>query len=165
MVVGVLFARPSIVSRLAVGSVREDLSKIMDLAMRDVGALVVGLIDLAAARIQEGVEPLAGYAEIFTRNVLASAWCRSRRHPGFCAGGAVYSPAMTDFIATRSMSSYMFITAPTGQSRHPRRSQQGRSSAAHARTRDVLASHTCAIPTKAALRDARASVPSAAKQR
>src|SRR5205814_5925954 len=72
--------------------------KVMDLAMR-VGAPVIGLNDSGGARIQEGVESLAGYAEIFTRNVLSSGVIpQISAIMGPCAGGAVYSPAMTDFI-------------------------------------------------------------------
>src|SRR5262249_41505446 len=85
----------------------------MDLAMR-VGAPVIGLNDSGGARIQEGVESLAGYADIFTRNVLASGVVPQLSCiMGPCAGGAVYSPAMTDFILMVEGTSYMFITAPT----------------------------------------------------
>ncbi|HEX9103367.1 MAG TPA: acyl-CoA carboxylase subunit beta, partial [Polyangia bacterium] len=86
--------------------------KIMDTAMR-VGAPVIGLNDSGGARIQEGVESLAGYAEIFTRNVLASGVIpQISAIMGPCAGGAVYSPAMTDFILMVENTSYMFITGP-----------------------------------------------------
>ena len=78
-----------------------------------VGAPVIGLNDSGGARIQEGVESLAGYAEIFTRNVLASGVVpQISAIMGPCAGGAVYSPAMTDFIFMVESTSYMFITGP-----------------------------------------------------
>src|SRR5213082_2485178 len=80
------------------GAYATKICKVMDLAMR-VGAPVIGLNDSGGARIQEGVESLAGYAEIFTRNVLASGVIpQISAIMGPCAGGAVYSPAMTDFI-------------------------------------------------------------------
>jgi propionyl-CoA carboxylase beta chain len=94
------------------GAYAQKICKIMDLAMR-VGAPVVGLNDSGGARIQEGVESLAGYAEIFTRNVLASGVVpQISAIMGPCAGGAVYSPAMTDFIFMVEGTSYMFITGP-----------------------------------------------------
>ncbi|HYM39935.1 MAG TPA: carboxyl transferase domain-containing protein [Thermoplasmata archaeon] len=86
--------------------------KIMDTAMK-VGAPVVGLNDSGGARIQEGVISLGGYAEIFFRNVLASGVVpQISAILGPCAGGAVYSPAMTDFTIMAKGSSYMFITGP-----------------------------------------------------
>ena len=86
--------------------------KIMDMAMR-VGAPVIGLNDSGGARIQEGVMSLAGYADIFLRNVLASGVVpQISAIMGPCAGGAVYSPAMTDFILMVNNTSYMFITGP-----------------------------------------------------
>ncbi|MEZ4223029.1 MAG: acyl-CoA carboxylase subunit beta [Polyangiaceae bacterium] len=86
--------------------------KIMDLAMR-VGAPVIGLNDSGGARIQEGVESLAGYADIFLRNTLASGVVpQLSAILGPCAGGAVYSPAITDFIFMVEHTSYMFITGP-----------------------------------------------------
>ena len=86
--------------------------KIMDMAMK-VGAPVVGLNDSGGARIQEGVISLGGYAEIFFRNVLASGVVpQISAILGPCAGGAVYSPAMTDFTIMAKNSSYMFITGP-----------------------------------------------------
>ncbi|MCD8193819.1 MAG: acyl-CoA carboxylase subunit beta, partial [Tannerellaceae bacterium] len=86
--------------------------KIMDMAMR-VGAPVIGLNDSGGARIQEGVRSLAGYAEIFLRNSLASGVIpQISAIMGPCAGGAVYSPALTDFIFMVKESSYMFITGP-----------------------------------------------------
>jgi len=86
--------------------------KIMDLAMK-VGAPVIGLNDSGGARIQEGVISLGGYAEIFFRNVLASGVVpQISAVLGPCAGGAVYSPAMTDFIVMAKGTSYMFITGP-----------------------------------------------------
>lgn len=88
------------------------ICKIMDLAMQ-VGAPVIGLSDSGGARIQEGVESLAGYAEIFSRNVLASGVVpQISSIMGPCAGGAVYSPAITDFTIMVKNTSYMFITGP-----------------------------------------------------
>ena len=90
----------------------EKICKIMDQAMR-VGAPVIGLNDSGGARIQEGVASLAGYAEVFERNVLASGVIpQISLIMGPCAGGAVYSPAMTDFIFMVKDSSYMFVTGP-----------------------------------------------------
>src|SRR6202140_1608660 len=86
--------------------------KIMDTAMK-VGAPVIGLNDSGGARIQEGVESLAGYADIFLRNTLASGVIpQISAILGPCAGGAVYSPAITDFILMVEGTSYMFITGP-----------------------------------------------------
>jgi propionyl-CoA carboxylase beta chain len=90
----------------------EKICKIMDHAMK-VGAPVVGLNDSGGARIQEGVASLGGYAEVFQRNVLASGVIpQISLIMGPCAGGAVYSPAMTDFIFMVEDSSYMFVTGP-----------------------------------------------------
>jgi acetyl-CoA carboxylase carboxyltransferase component len=90
----------------------EKICKIMDLAMK-VGAPIIGLNDSGGARIQEGVASLAGYAEIFTRNVLASGVVPQISVVlGPCAGGAVYSPAMTDFTIMVEGTSYMFVTGP-----------------------------------------------------
>src|SRR5271167_4870928 len=90
----------------------EKICKIMDQAM-NVGAPVIGLNDSGGARIQEGVASLAGYAEVFQRNVLASGVVpQVSLIMGPCAGGAVYSPAMTDFIFMVKDSSYMFVTGP-----------------------------------------------------
>ena len=90
----------------------EKICKVMDLAIQN-GAPVIGLNDSGGARIQEGVESLAGYAEIFWRNVQASGVVpQLSAILGPCAGGAVYSPAMTDFIGMVQDSSYMFITGP-----------------------------------------------------
>src|SRR6202011_4567602 len=86
--------------------------KIMDLAMRN-GAPVIGLNDSGGARIQEGVVSLGGYAEIFLRNTLASGvGPQISAVLGPCAGGAVYSPAITDFIYMVRGTSYMFVTGP-----------------------------------------------------
>src|SRR6201993_2088420 len=86
--------------------------KIMDTAMR-VGAPVIGLNDSGGARIQEGVMSLAGYAEIFLRNTLSSGVIpQISAIMGPCAGGAVYSPAITDFILMTRDTSYMFVTGP-----------------------------------------------------
>src|SRR5688500_10629514 len=90
----------------------QKICKIMDAAMK-VGAAVIGLNDSGGARIQEGVASLAGYAEVFQRNVLASGVVpQLSLIMGPCAGGAVYSPAMTDFIFMVKDSSYMFVTGP-----------------------------------------------------
>ena len=86
--------------------------KIMDLAMK-MGAPVIGLNDSGGARIQEGVESLAGYADIFYRNVRSSGVIpQISAILGPCAGGAVYSPAITDFILMVKETSYMFVTGP-----------------------------------------------------
>src|SRR5512142_931437 len=88
------------------------ICKIMDLAMRN-GAPVIGLNDSGGARIQEGVVSLAGYADIFLRNTLASGVIpQISAVMGPCAGGAVYSPAITDFILMVKKTSYMFVTGP-----------------------------------------------------
>ncbi|MGF1635932.1 MAG: acyl-CoA carboxylase subunit beta [Cyclobacteriaceae bacterium] len=88
------------------------ICKIMDQAMK-VGAPVIGLNDSGGARIQEGVRSLAGYAEIFQRNIMASGVIpQISAILGPCAGGAVYSPALTDFILMSDKSSYMFVTGP-----------------------------------------------------
>ena len=90
----------------------EKICKVMDQAMK-VGAPIIGLNDSGGARIQEGVASLGGYAEIFQRNVLASGVVpQLSLIMGPCAGGAVYSPAMTDFIFMVEDSSYMFVTGP-----------------------------------------------------
>jgi propionyl-CoA carboxylase beta chain len=84
----------------------------MDLAMK-VGAPVVGLNDSGGARIQEGVASLAGYADIFLRNTIASGVVpQVSAIMGPCAGGAVYSPAITDFVFMVEQTSYMFVTGP-----------------------------------------------------
>ena len=90
----------------------DKIVKVMDLAMK-MGAPVIGLNDSGGARIQEGVESLGGYADIFYRNVMASGVIpQISAVLGPCAGGAVYSPAMTDFILMVKESSYMFVTGP-----------------------------------------------------
>ncbi len=90
----------------------EKICKIMDLAMKN-GAPVIGLNDSGGARIQEGVQSLAGYADIFYRNTLASGVIpQISAIMGPCAGGAVYSPAITDFIMMVENTSYMFVTGP-----------------------------------------------------
>jgi len=90
----------------------EKVCRIMDLAMKN-GAPVIGLNDSGGARIQEGVESLAGYADIFLRNTLASGVVpQLSAILGPCAGGAVYSPAITDFITMVEGTSYMFVTGP-----------------------------------------------------
>ena len=88
------------------------ICKIMDLAMK-VGAPVIGLNDSGGARIQEGVRSLAGYADIFLRNILSSGVVpQISAIMGPCAGGAVYSPAITDFVLMVDKTAYMFITGP-----------------------------------------------------
>jgi propionyl-CoA carboxylase beta chain len=90
----------------------EKICKVMDLAVRN-GAPVIGLNDSGGARIQEGVVSLGGYAEIFLRNTLASGVVpQISAVLGPCAGGAVYSPAITDFTYMVRNSSYMFVTGP-----------------------------------------------------
>jgi len=90
----------------------EKICKIMDMAMK-VGAPVIGLNDSGGARIQEGVAALAGYADVFQRNIMASGVIpQISVIMGPCAGGAVYSPAITDFIFMVKDSSYMFVTGP-----------------------------------------------------
>jgi len=88
------------------------ICKVMDQAMK-MGAPVIGINDSGGARIQEGVQSLAGYAEIFERNILASGVIPQLSAIfGPCAGGAVYSPALTDFIVMSKTNSYMFVTGP-----------------------------------------------------
>ncbi|MDX9992979.1 MAG: acyl-CoA carboxylase subunit beta [Anaerolineales bacterium] len=90
----------------------EKIIKIMDMAMKN-GAPIIGLNDSGGARIQEGVVSLAGYGEIFLRNTLASGVIpQISAIMGPCAGGAVYSPALTDFIFMTRNTSYMFVTGP-----------------------------------------------------
>jgi propionyl-CoA carboxylase beta chain len=90
----------------------EKICRVMDLAMKN-GAPVIGLNDSGGARIQEGVVSLGGYADIFYRNVQASGVVpQISAIMGPCAGGAVYSPALTDFIMMVENTSYMFVTGP-----------------------------------------------------
>ena len=90
----------------------EKICKVMDMAMK-IGVPVIGLNDSGGARIQEGVRSLGGYADIFHRNVMASGVIpQISAIMGPCAGGAVYSPAMTDFTLMVENSSYMFVTGP-----------------------------------------------------
>ena len=90
----------------------DKIVKIMDLAMK-MGAPLIGLNDSGGARIQEGIESLAGYADIFYRNVMSSGVIpQISAILGPCAGGAVYSPALTDFIVMVKETSYMFVTGP-----------------------------------------------------
>jgi acetyl-CoA carboxylase carboxyltransferase component len=98
------------------GSLSETMAlkicKIMDMAMK-LGCPVIGINDSGGARIQEGVTSLAGYAEIFERNILASGVIpQISAIFGPCAGGAVYSPALTDFVVMTKENSYMFVTGP-----------------------------------------------------
>src|SRR5688572_3527036 len=90
----------------------EKIQKVQDMALKN-GAPIIGLYDAGGARIQEGVASLAGYAEVFQRNVLASGVIpQISVIMGPCAGGDVYSPAMTDFIFMVRGTSYMFVTGP-----------------------------------------------------
>ncbi|SDU00750.1 acyl-CoA carboxylase subunit beta [Stappia sp. ES.058] len=90
----------------------QKICKVMDMAMKN-GAPIVGLNDSGGARIQEGVASLAGYADVFQRNIMASGVIpQISMIMGPCAGGAVYSPAMTDFIFMVRDTSYMFVTGP-----------------------------------------------------
>src|SRR5216110_3350194 len=90
----------------------QKICKVMDLALKT-GAPVIGLNDSGGARIQEGVVSLAGYADIFLRNTLASGVVpQISAILGPCAGGAVYSPAITDFVFMVDRTSYMFVTGP-----------------------------------------------------
>ncbi|MDO5604668.1 MAG: acyl-CoA carboxylase subunit beta [Paracoccus sp. (in: a-proteobacteria)] len=90
----------------------QKICKIMDMALQN-GAPVIGINDSGGARIQEGVASLAGYAEVFQRNIMASGVVpQISLIMGPCAGGAVYSPAMTDFIFMVKDTSYMFVTGP-----------------------------------------------------
>jgi propionyl-CoA carboxylase beta chain len=90
----------------------EKICKIMDMAMKN-GAPIIGLNDSGGARIQEGVISLAGYADIFLKNTMASGVIpQISAIMGPCAGGAVYSPALTDFIYMTRDTSYMFVTGP-----------------------------------------------------
>ncbi len=90
----------------------QKICKVLDKAMK-VGAPVIGINDSGGARIQEGVKSLGGYAEIFQRNIMASGVIpQISAIFGPCAGGAVYSPALTDFIIMNKLNSYMFVTGP-----------------------------------------------------
>ncbi|MBR7135265.1 MAG: methylmalonyl-CoA carboxyltransferase, partial [Bacteroidaceae bacterium] len=90
----------------------QKICKVMDMAMK-MGAPVIGINDSGGARIQEGINALAGYAEIFERNILASGVIPQISGIfGPCAGGAVYSPALTDFTLMTEGTSYMFLTGP-----------------------------------------------------
>jgi len=98
------------------GSLSETMAlkicKVMDMAMK-MGAPIIGINDSGGARIQEGVTALAGYAEIFQRNIMASGVIpQISAIFGPCAGGAVYSPALTDFVLMTEQNSYMFVTGP-----------------------------------------------------
>ncbi len=90
----------------------QKICKVMDMAMK-VGAPIIGINDSGGARIQEGVNSLAGYAEIFQRNIMASGVVpQISAIFGPCAGGAVYSPALTDVVIMSEQASYMFVTGP-----------------------------------------------------
>src|SRR6187431_897575 len=92
--------------------VADKICKIMDMAIKN-GAPLIGINDSGGARIQEGIDSLAGYGDIFQRNVMASGVVpQITAIMGPCAGGAVYSPAITDFIFMLKTNSYMFITGP-----------------------------------------------------
>jgi methylmalonyl-CoA decarboxylase subunit alpha len=93
-------------------TVAEKICKVMDAAAKN-GAPIIGLNDSGGARIQEGIESLAGYADIFLRNVMISGVVPQLSGVfGPCAGGAVYSPALTDFTVMVEGTSYMFLTGP-----------------------------------------------------
>ena len=103
---------PTILGGSLSETIAEKICKVMDLAVKN-GAPVIGLNDSGGARIQEGIESLAGYSDIFLRNVMASGVVPQISGIfGPCAGGAVYSPALTDFIAMVKTNSYMFLTGP-----------------------------------------------------
>ena len=156
----------------------EKICKVMDLAMK-VGAPIVGLNDSGGARIQEGVASLGGYAEIFLRNVLASGVVPQISVVlGPCAGGAVYSPAMTDFTVMVEGTSYMFVTGPNvvkavtheeidaeslgGASVHTGRSGVAHLAARTKRTRwtrCVACSRTCRRTTSATRPSWRTAIP------
>src|ERR1035437_6988573 len=90
----------------------EKICKVQDMALK-AGVPCIGLNDSGGARIQEGIQSLAGYAEIFQRNIMASGVIpQISAIVGPCAGGAVYSPALTDFIFMTEENSYMFLTGP-----------------------------------------------------
>ena len=127
----------------------EKICKVMDMAVK-YGCPVIGINDSGGARIQEGVVSLAGYAEIFWRNVQASGVVPQLSLVlGPCAGGAVYSPAITDFVLMAEESSYMFITGPRRREDGDRaRRCPSRSSAAQRRTRRSRASRTSPRPTR-----------------
>ena len=100
------------VRRLAVEAHAQKITKIQDMAMK-ARAPIIGLFDAGGARIQEGVAALGGYGEVFKRNVIASGVIpQISVIMGPCAGGDVYSPAMTDFIFMVRDTSYMFVTGP-----------------------------------------------------
>src|SRR5918997_161925 len=109
---GKMPARERVEFFLDEGTFEEKICKIMDMAMKT-GAALIGLNDSGGARIQEGVVSLGGYADIFLRNPLASGVVpQISAIMGPCAGGAVYSPAITDFILMVKKTSYMFVTGP-----------------------------------------------------
>ena len=121
----------------------DKICKVMDLAVQN-GAPIIGLNDSGGARIQEGVVSLAGYSKVFLRNTRASGVVpQISAILGPCAGGAVYSPAITDFVFMTEKTSYLFVTGP---GRHPdghaRGGDQGGARAARARTRACRASRT-----------------------
>ncbi len=108
-----LFAQDFTVNGGSLSKVHADkICKVMDEAMK-VGAPVIGLLDSGGARVQEGIDSLAGFGEIFVRNVMASGVIpQISAILGPCAGGAVYSPAITDFVLMNNENSFMFITGP-----------------------------------------------------
>ncbi|ERL47136.1 sirohydrochlorin ferrochelatase protein [Candidatus Micropelagos thuwalensis] len=90
----------------------QKINKVQDMALRN-GLPIIGILDAGGARIQEGVDALGGYAEVFQRNTLASGVIpQITMIMGPCAGGDVYSPALTDFVFMVRNSSYMFVTGP-----------------------------------------------------
>ena len=108
-----VYAQDFTVTGGSLGKAHADkICKIMDMAMK-VGAPVIGLPDSGGARVQEGIDALAGYGDIFMRNVSASGVIpQISAIMGPCAGGAVYSPAITDFVLMNRQTSYMFVTGP-----------------------------------------------------
>ena len=118
----------------------EKIVKVMDMAVK-YGCPIIGINDSGGARIQEGVVSLAGYADIFTRNVLASGVIpQISLVMGPCAGGAVYSPAITDFVMMVEETSHMFITGPEVVQDGHRRGRELRGARRRHRARDPLRS-------------------------
>ncbi len=134
------------------GAYAAKICKVMDLALR-VGAPILGLNDSGGARIQEGVASLAGYADIFLRNTLASGVVpQISAILGPCAGGAVYSPSITDFVVMVEKASYMFITGPEviRSATHQEVSKEELGGASSQSSRSGVAHFTC-VDDRAAL--------------
>ena len=137
----------------------EKVCKVMDMAVK-VGCPVVGINDSGGARIQEGVVSLAGYAEIFWRNVQASGVVpQISLIMGPCAGGAVYSPAITDFVLMTEGSSYMFITGPRRREDRDRRGRQLRGPRRRVRARDEVGCRAPRRPGRAVVHRGRPLPP------